>query len=114
MNKFIPHQISLAEAIGLTSRYRQEPVTGLFLSEAYDAASVLALLQQPACKSFRLYLGRKEDGSICTVLVAADADGKDILPPAPQAAMSDDDEGILLENAFHCPPICPPPSPLNG
>lgn len=108
----IPHQITLQEAIELTTRYRNNPVTNAPLSETYDAASVRALLNQPGCRSFRLYLGRKPDERICTVLVAVDANGSDILPPS-GLATNTDDEGILLEDAIQCPPICPPPSPLN-
>ncbi len=116
MNTQIPHQISLAEAIELTTRFRNNPGADMPLSETFDKASVLQMLDQPGSHSFRIYLGRKSDDSICSVLVAADADGKDILPPAERAQLTedgDDDEGIILEDAFHCPPACPPPSPLN-
>jgi len=112
-NHMIPNQISLQEAIALTSRYRTTPVADAFFSELYDGASVLALLNQPACRSFRVYLGRKPDQRICTVLVGVDANGQDILPPAGPATLTVD-EGILLEEAIQCPPICPTPSPLNG
>ncbi len=121
MRTFIPHQISLAEAIELTTRYRNDPGPDLFLSETFTIESVLKLCNQPGARSFRIYLGRKEDNSIHSVLVAADAGGHDILPPV-QLQQSgtetddddDDDDGIILENAFHCPPVCPPDSPLNG
>lgn len=108
----IPHQISLEEAIALTTRYRNNPVTDAPLSETYDADSVQALLNQQGSQSFRLYLGRKSDQRICTVLVAVDANGQDILPPTGLVTLSED-EGIILEDAIQCPPICPPPSPLN-
>lgn len=111
-NFMIPNQISLQEAIALTSRYRTAPVTAAFFSEVYDGASVLALLNQPGCRSFRVYLGRKPDQRICTVLVGVDANGHDILPPTGPANFTVD-EGILLEEAIQCPPICPTPSPLN-
>lgn len=106
------HQISLEQAIALTTRYRKNPVSDAPFSETYDAASVQALLNQRGSQSFRLYLGRKPDQRICTVLVAVDANGHDILPPTGLVTLSDD-EGIILEDAIQCPPICPPPSPLN-
>ncbi len=115
----LPHQISLGEAIELTTRFRKNPGPDMSYSETFDSASVLALLNQPNCKSFRIYLGRKADDRICSVLVAADADDHDILPPlasalsAKTAAKSADDDGIILEDAFHCPPVCPEASPLN-
>lgn len=108
----IPHQISLQEAIALTTRYRNNPVTDAPFSETYDAASVKVMLNQLGCQSFRLYLGRKPDQKICSVLVAVDENGNDILPPTGLVTITDD-EGIILEDAIQCPPICPPPSPLN-
>lgn len=108
----IPHQITLQQAVEYTTNYRENPVKDAPLSETYDAASVIALLNQQGCQSFRLYLGRKSDQRICTVLVAVDANGNDILPPTGNIALADD-EGIILEDAIQCPPICPTPSPLN-
>jgi hypothetical protein len=108
------HQISLAEAIELTTRYRKNPLPELPLCETFDQSSVSALLAQNGCHSFRIYLGRKADDSVCSVLVAADAEGKDILPSLQLAVSTDGDEGIILEDAFRCPPACPPESPLNG
>lgn len=110
----LPHQISLAEAIELTTRYRNNPLPDLPLCETFDQTSVSALLAQNGCHSFRIYLGRKADDSVCSVLVAADADGHDILPSPQLNQLTDGDEGIILEDAFRCPPACPPDSPLNG
>lgn len=115
----IPNQISLEEGIELTTRFREDPGADMPLCETFEKDSVVALLSHPDSRFFRIYLGRKEDDSIHSVLVAADADGKDILPPpsgseATNRSGDDEDDGILLENALHCPPVCPPPSPLNG
>lgn len=109
----IQHQISLQEAIDLTTRFRTNPGKDMPLSETYDAGSVGQLLSQLNCCSFRIYLGRKADNSICSILVGVDENGQDILPPTGPEAASED-EGILLENALQCPPVCPPPSPLNS
>ncbi len=113
MENFIPHQISLEEAVELTTRFRNNPGQDMFLCETFEKDSVQALLSQPNCNGFRIYLGRKADNSIHSVLVAADADGNDILPAAMRTE-GDEDDGILLENALHCPPVCPPDSPLNS
>jgi len=108
----LTHQITLQAAIDFTKRFRERPGPDLPICETYEAASVLVLLNQPACTSLRLYLGRKENGQICSVLVGVDALGRDMLPAQLQDLPANDN-GILLEDAFHCPPICPPASPLN-
>ena len=60
----------------------------------------------------RIYAGRKEDQSLCSILVGVDAEGHDILP-LPDEQLASDDDGIILEDAFKCPPVCGEPSPLN-
>jgi hypothetical protein len=107
------HQITLAQAIELTSNFRTNPGEDMPYAETFSAGSVKALLEQEGCHSFRIYLGRKTDDRICSILVAADENGQDILPQNNPALLTDD-EGIILEDAFQCPPVCPPPSPLNG
>ena len=114
MSTTIPHQITLSEAIEMTSRFRNNPGADMPLCETFTKTSVISMLDQPGSQSFRIYLGRKADNSICSVLVAADANGQDILPSLQASQITDEDEGIILEDAFHCPPACPPPSPLNG
>jgi len=109
----IQHQITLAQAVDYTTRFRENPGEDMPYSETYLASSVKALLEQDGCHSFRIYLGRKADSRICSVLVAVDENGQDILPSNNPAMLTDED-GIILEDAFQCPPICPPPSPLNG
>ena len=114
MKTNIAHQISLEEAIELTKRYRNDPGADLPNAETFGRDSIAALIEQPGCHAFRIYLGRKADGKICSVLVAADAEGHDILPPPQDELTNGDDEGIILEDAIRCPPACPPESPLNG
>jgi len=109
----IQHQITLAQAIDYTTRFRENPGVDLPYSETYLGSSIKAVLDQNRCHSFRIYLGRKADNRICSVLVAVDENGYDILSPNNPTATKED-EGIILEDAFQCPPLCPPPSPLNG
>jgi len=46
------------------------------------------------------------------VLVAANADQEDMLPPGSALATSGTDD-IILDDGYRCPQDCPPPSPLN-
>jgi hypothetical protein len=112
LNNMIQHQISLQQAIEYTTRFRENPGVDMPYSETFSADSVRALLAQNGSHSFRIYLGRKADNRICSVLVAVNESGHDILPLTSNTRETDDD-GIILEDAFQCPPVCPPPSPLN-
>jgi hypothetical protein len=98
----IQHQITLAQAVDYTTRFRENPGVDMPYSETYLASSVKALLEQDGCHSFRIYLGRKADSRICSVLVAVDENGQDILPSNNPALLTDED-GIILEDAFQCP-----------
>lgn len=114
--------ISLAEAIDMTTRYRtekdsilKEPFIGeniLCISETFDKSVVEKILSKPGCHSLRIYYGMQPDLTIHAILVAADADGHDILPTGSANASEEDDESIA-EMAMRCPPICPRPSQLN-
>lgn len=112
MPKTTPHSISLSEAIELTSRFRANRPSNLALSETFDKNSVLAMLSVPDSAQMRIYLGEKANGEICSVLVAADAAGNDLLPPISSERDGEDDT-LILEDAIRCPQLCPPPSPLN-
>ena len=115
MQNTIPHSISLADAIELTSRFRTNRTPDLPLAETFEKDSVIAMLSVPNASRFRIYLGEKINGDICSVLVAADADGNDILPSSiTVTADTDDDPPLILEDAFRCPDLCPPSSPLNS
>lgn len=114
MANTIPHSISLADAIALTSRFRLIRTPNLPLAETFDKNSVLALLAVPNATSFRIYLGQKADGNICSVLVAADALGNDLLPIVAGTTAATVDPALILEDAIRCPDACPPASPLNG
>jgi len=61
-------------------------------------------------------MGEKANGNICTVLVAANGQGNDILPLQEEAiqSMVMDEDALILDDAVRCPELCPPYSPLNG
>jgi len=118
INLMPDHQISLEEAVSLTTRYRNNRMsilneeysqdTNLLpLCETFDKTAVQTLLSSEACKSFRIYYGMNEDLSIHAVLVGVDDNGADILPVGADPSFQ------LLENSVRCPPNCPPASPLN-
>jgi hypothetical protein len=55
----------------------------------------------------------KENKNIDAILVAVNAEGVDILPPATNAVAATD-EPIILEDGIRCPDYCPPKSPVNS
>ena len=104
MNK---HQISLADAKALTSRYRAniDALTApaykgaLPYSETFDAAAIK--LNQADCVSFRTYFGMNEDESVCIIHIGVDAEGNDIIN-----SLNGKGEDIIMEYGVKCPPIC--------
>lgn len=112
-NTPIPHSISLDEAIQLTTRFQADRPSDMSICETFEKESILKLLHEPGAEKFRIYYGKKEDGQVTAILVAADAEGYDILPGVQVGGrQSDDDEAYLLDNSFKCPNVCPPESPL--
>jgi hypothetical protein len=112
MSYNVKHRISLATAIELTSRFRNSRPADLPICETFSKAAVLALLNTPQSAFLRIYLGKKENGDVCAVLVAADNQGHDLLPEEQRTA-DEPIEPLILEDAIRCPELCPPPSPLN-
>ena len=112
------HQISLQEAIDLTTGYRNNHPSDFFICETYEAGAIQALLAVPGCESLRIYLGRKGDNSVVTVLVAVNTNNEDILPVSHPATgereAPGDGGGVLLEDGYRCPEFCPPKSVLNS
>jgi hypothetical protein len=109
-------QISLAEAMVLTSNFQSDIPAGMPFSEAFALDGIQQLLAVPGCSGLRIYFGRKKDDSICMILVAMDANGNDILPAAEivEAGSKESAENaIILEDGFRCPPACPGISLLN-
>jgi hypothetical protein len=112
----IPHSISLDEAIDLTSRFRANRPSFMPICETFDRPSVLSLLNVTGAAKLRVYMGEKSNGNVCTVLVAANDEGADILPTDENAIPSTimEDDALILDDAVRCPELCPPYSPLNG
>ena len=115
-NSPIQHSISLALAIDLTMRYRANVPEDMPICETFEKDSVRKMLQAEGAEKLRIYYGRKENGEICAVLVAADEAGNDLLPEENNFnQQTDDEEGdaYILEDSYRCPYACPPESPLN-
>lgn len=115
MNTKKNHEISLATAIEMTRRYRAHQPEGFARSESFSKEAIQKLINAKGCASLRIYYGRSENMEAHAILVAANAEGKDILPATMANSGSDEEEPIILEDAWRCPPLCPDEaSPLNN
>jgi hypothetical protein len=118
----LKHSIPLATAVEMTKRLRENRNTILAeqyqrqdivaICETFDADSIQAILTQDGCVSLRIYYGMDESLKMHAILVGADINGKDILPPQADAA-ANSPIGEIMEDGLRCPTMCPPPSPLN-
>lgn len=109
----LPHQISLAEAIAMTTLYRANRPDNMPICETFRLDAVLRLTNHAACTELRIYYGMQPDKSIHAILVAGDAEGNDLLPTKGEVTVTGDDYDIL-EDGLRCPVTCPEPSPLNN
>jgi len=105
------HQISLQQAIDMTTLYRANRPSNFPVCETFEAGAIAGLLAIEGCGFLRIYYGMKENLDVDAILVAADVNGEDILPPT--GALTETN-GLLLEDGYRCPPDCPKPSPLNS
>jgi hypothetical protein len=108
------HQITLQQAIDMTTRYRQNKPANAPICETFNMTAVNQLLAVSGCAYLRIYYGMKENMEIDAILVAADANGEDILPSQTAAAFDETGNPVILEDGYRCPPDCPPQSPLNS
>ena len=112
----MPNNISLDEAVTMTSRYRANRAT--VLKEAYQPDEILLtcetfykeafedLLSQSGCEKIRIYFGMTEGLQVRAIAVGVDSNGADMLP-------SLNINYKIVEEGTGCPQDCPPPSPLN-
>lgn len=112
MDKNKNHEISLQAAIEMTTRYRANKPTDFPVCETFEMAAIRKLLATPGCVSLRIYYGMKKDLEAHAILVAVNSSGEDILPKGDALSLADE-EAIILEDSYRCPPLCPPGSPLN-
>ncbi|MEO5650036.1 MAG: hypothetical protein ABIR03_08945 [Ginsengibacter sp.] len=112
MNTNRNHEISLPQAIEMTTRYRARRPGNFPVCETFSIEAVRKLLATQGCASLRVYYGMKENMDTDALLVAVNAAGEDLLPAA-NATASLVDDPIILEDGYRCPEDCPPPSSLN-
>ncbi len=109
------HNISLQEAVEMTSRYRKEKDSILKpeyagkdvlpIAETFDKSAFEELVREKGCVSIRAYLGMDENKNIRLIFVGVNDKDEDILP---------DQGGAIMEYGSRCPPQCGKKSPLNS
>lgn len=108
------HQISLHQAVEMTKAYRQNQPQGMPLCETFSRVAIDRLLATPGCTQIRIYYGIKVARDISAILVATDAKDRDLLPALTENFNAGEEEDlIIVDDSFRCPPHCPPSSPLN-
>ena len=73
--------------------------------ETFPKSEIESLINQQGCSGFRIYFGMDDDLKVHLILVAADANGADMVATDPP--------DVILEDGQRCPVHCPPSSPLN-
>jgi hypothetical protein len=112
----IQHEITLEEAVEMTTRYRTEMPSKLKpefagsgilpISETFNKTIFADLDSQPGCVAIRSYLGMDEDQHVRLIFVGVNDENDDILPD------DSGEGGSIYEYGQRCPPICGV-SPLN-
>ena len=112
----IYHEISLQEAIVMTTRFRAEIQSMLKpeyadidifpISETFKKSIFVELDRQGECVAIRSYLGMDENNHVRLIFVGVDDNNNDIL------ASGNEQGGYIFEYGQRCPPICGI-SPLN-
>jgi hypothetical protein len=109
------HEISLQQAIDMTTRYRANKPANAPICETFDITAVNQLAAVTGCTYMRIYYGMKENMDIDAILVAVNESNEDILPSQTGNEVSTESgDPVILEDGYRCPPDCPPKSPLNG
>jgi hypothetical protein len=107
------HSIDLATAIDLTSRWRKHHPDTL-KGGMFPRASFERLLRDPQAAGIRIYMAEKPDGAWTFVMVATNADGKDIIRKDGEQRDAEEGGTGYEEESWPCPDRCDCESPLNG
>ncbi len=110
--------------------YRGQDV--LAICETFDRADIDAVLAQRDCVAIRIYYGMDTSNKVHAIIVGVNSNNQDIVPSTESATSTaastgiesgggsegvnqllEDEGGIILENAYRCPTICPPGSSLK-
>jgi len=108
------HEITLQQAIAMTTLYRANKPSNAPICETFEIAAINELAAVAGCAYLRIYYGMKENMDIDAILVAANADGEDILPSETANSIVKSGDPVILEDGYRCPPDCPPRSALNS
>ena len=114
----MPNNISLTEAIAMTSRYRAQRTNILksqyaednilLTCETFDRDAFSELLDATDCEKVRIYFGMTEELQVRAIVVGVNSYDEDILPVSTATVTN-----MIIEEGLPCPASCPPPSPLN-
>jgi len=100
------HRVSVADAAAWTAAFRAKNPNGV-RAWMFDRRALDVLLAQPACMGIRIYRAHK-DGVDQVVLVGTDSAGNDVTPANLEG------QGVVMEIAWPCPPMCGAKSLLNS
>jgi len=91
----------------MTRRYREHQLPNYPRSESFGIDDVKRLLSVAGASALRIYYGLNENGEFCSILVAADASGNNILPAQADKLAGKPGDPVILDDGIRCPPICP-------
>lgn len=94
--------VTLTEASDWTSRFRGTITPGDTLGHFFGYEKINLILAQEGCMGIRIYYGLEEDMQKNLVLVGVDAEQNDM------------ENGVIVEKAIKCPPLCGNGSKLNS
>ena len=91
-----PHEIDADTARKYIRSWRAQAAPGHTRGGFFGRDVLVKMLAHPSCAGLRVYHGRHEKGHDTLVIVAADADGRDLW------------SGTVAEDMLPCPPYCAP------
>ena len=91
-----PHEIDADTARKYIRSWRAQAAPGHTRGGFFGRDVLVKMLAHPSCAGLRVYHGRHEQGHDTLVIVAADADGRDLW------------SGTVAEDMLPCPPYCAP------
>lgn len=115
--KNLNHEISLRQAIEMTSRYRKEKKSilregvradTLPFSETFSKSAFEALTAEPGCVGIRCYFCMDAENNVRVLFVGVNENNEDILPKDETKPTA-----MIAEVGQRCPPVCPRSGPLN-
>jgi hypothetical protein len=97
-----PHEIPLADACAMTSRYRNSGQFNNYFGGFFGSTAIREILDQDSCVGIRYYYGLNDQENPVLILVGVDAENKDLV------------EGKIAEMSLPCPELCDSTSPLKN